>query len=466
MRRSRCLVVLFALVLLLQSVSAVPELSVEKIPKVDVVVAELDNEAVFDLVITNNGTIELFRIYSLVGVAIQPQDFFELPNGITTMEIRARPFTSIRDKFRGLFLFDYQIKGMRSGIFEDQMLIRIVELKDVIEIVGSDVEVGDSEVEILVRNKERTQLDNLSVRFKSIFFDFEQAVSLGPEEEISFSVPIAQNISNLKHGPYVITADVKAGDFETRVEGVIRYVESSGTAVQKTTTGFLIRKITVEKINEGNTITRTTIEASRNIITRLFTVHSLEPTITTRAGLIIDYSWEKDVEPGESFYVTTTTNYTFPVVLLLLIILIGFMSREYTRTGVSVKKRVSYVKTKGGEFALKINLRVKAKKAAENIELIDRIPIMTKLFEKFGKKPDRIDEKTRRISWDIGKLNAGEERIFSYIIYSKLRVVGRFELPAATASYITDNRKEVAESNRVYFISETTSTEDGEKDLL
>jgi hypothetical protein len=62
-------------------------------------------------------------------------------------------------------------------------------------------------------------------------------------------------------------------------------------------------------------------------------------------------------------------------------------------------------------------LRIKSRKNLSGIEISDSIPRMTKLFNKFGRKPDRIDENTRKVFWDIAKLNPGEERVFSYIIY-------------------------------------------------
>ena len=456
--------VYFVLVfIVLLGVASAADIAVEKIPKADVVVTELDNSAVFDFVITNNGSLDMVQIYSLSGVGIEPVGLFELSSGESIIEVKVRPYRTVREKIEGLFLFDYEIKGRTSGVFKDQALIKIVDLKDVIEIRGENINVGADEVEITIRNKEKTILESLDMGISSVFFYFEESISLGPLESASFIVPInTDKVKNLKYGPYVITADVNTSSGKTRVQGFVNYVESSDTSVERSVSGFLIKKTTIGKTNEGNTITRADIETSKNIVTRLFTVHSVEPTITSRAGLAINYRWEKDIGPGESFNVTTTTNYTFPVILLALIILIGVMSGAYTRTGVDVSKRVNYVRTKGGEFALKINLRVKAKKKAENIEIVDKIPAMAKLFEKFGRKPDRIDAKTRRIFWNIDKMSAGEERVFSYIMYSKLRVVGRFELPSATASYITGNKKEVAESNRVYFVSETTSTEDEE----
>ena len=121
-----------------------------------------------------------------------------------------------------------------------------------------------------------------------------------------------------------------------------------------------------------------------------------------------------------------------------------------------MNKKVCLVKTKGGEFALKVSINVKARKHIDNIQVVDRLPMMTKLYEKFGRHPDRIDEASKRLFWNIPRLNKSEERIFSYIIYSKVRAIGRFELPPAMAIFEKDGEQHEVLSNRAFFVSETS----------
>ena len=72
-----------------------------------------------------------------------------------------------------------------------------------------------------------------------------------------------------------------------------------------------------------------------------------------------------------------------------------------------IRKKVSFVKSKGGEFALKVTLNLHARKYIEKIRLIDRLPPLVKLYEKFGiEKPIRTDEKNKRIEWAFEKLEA------------------------------------------------------------
>ena len=186
----------------------------------------------------------------------------------------------------------------------------------------------------------------------------------------------------------------------------------------------------------------------------------MQPISTERSGISIKYHWEKEIKPGEALVVTGTTNYTFPFILLILIIIVGVSAKLYYSNSVSLTKRVSFVKTRGGEFAVKVVLYVKTKKHIENLQVIDRLPGSTQLYEKFGMKPDRIDHATRRLIWNVHRLNAGEERVFSYIIYSKLKIVGKFELPSATAIFESEGKSNEVFSNKTYFMNETVKQED------
>ena len=77
--------------------------------------------------------------------------------------------------------------------------------------------------------------------------------------------------------------------------------------------------------------------------------------------------------------------------------------------------------------------------------------------------PTRFDEKNRRIEWNFEKLEAGESRVLSYIIYSKIGVLGKFALPSATAIYEREGKIKESESNRAFFVAEqrTRDVEEG-----
>ena len=149
------------------------------------------------------------------------------------------------------------------------------------------------------------------------------------------------------------------------------------------------------------------------------------------------------------------TNWVIPLFLVLFVVVIVALTRYYSSTDLTLRKRVSFVKAKGGEFALKVSIIVNAKKHVERVNIIDRLPSLVKIYERFGgEKPTRINEKTRRIEWDLDKLDEGETRVLSYIIYSKIGVIGKFALPEATAIHEQEGKIHESSSNKAFFIAE------------
>ena len=441
-------------------VSAVPNLEIEKVSMGDVVVAELDNPAIFNFIINNKGAADSFEIYSLVGVSMAPKGMFDLSSGKNEITVSAYPSKELRRR-EGLLSFQYEIKGQNSGIFKDKLTINIVPLKNVVSIKPGNIKPGDENAEINVTNMQNTNIENMKISFKSVFYEFSEVVSLSPFESKSFEVKLdVEKIGKLVAGPYVVSSEVSLQDVKTKIESVVNYLEKEGLSIKDEKSGFIIRKRTIEKKNEGNVNSVAKIEMKKDILTRLLTTYSVSPSDSNRQGVFVSYVWEKSLAPGESFSVTSTSNFTFPFILVILVVLIIFLIVVYSRKTLALKKRVSFVKTKGGELALKVTIHLRAKGSVENVNVVDRVPHMTKLYEGFGRKPDRVDEKARTLHWNVGNLRSGEERIFSYIIYSKLRVVGKLELPVASASYQKDGERKLETSNKTYFLSDVTTSRD------
>ena len=98
---------------------------------------------------------------------------------------------------------------------------------------------------------------------------------------------------------------------------------------------------------------------------------------------------------------------------------------------------------------------IKAKRFIEKIKITDKLPQLVELYDKFGTiTPDVIDMKHKKLEWSLNSLNSGESRVFSYIIYSKIGVVGKFELPNASAVYEKDGKIKQITSNKSFYVNE------------
>jgi len=149
------------------------------------------------------------------------------------------------------------------------------------------------------------------------------------------------------------------------------------------------------------------------------------------------------------------TNWLLPLFIVLFVAAIIFLVVQFTKKTLSLDKKVTFLRAKGGEFALKVTVVVTARKFAERITIIDRIPYLSKIYEKFGtEKPVKVDEKNRRIEWHFDKLMPGETRVLNYVIYSKVGVLGRFALPTTRAVYQREGKVHEAESNQAFLVTE------------
>ena len=438
------------------------DLKVEQTESDYLIIKELDNSATFTLDIINKEDIgDNFKIYSLVGASIIPKETFYINSGAKKeLEIEVTPHKKTKKDTNGYYSLDYQIKAEQTGYFSGRLALKIIELKNALSFEINNIRVGDKEAEIIINNLEEFEFEEIQITLKSDFFETTKISTINSESRIELTVPInLDKIKTLEASEYDVEIVMEFKDVKTKTTTTLNYLEKGDVSVTKESSGFIVKRNSISKTNEGNIAVTVEINSKKNVLSRLFTTYSENPYASERKGLFVEYSWEKELLPTETYSINSTTNYTLPFIFLLIIGIVFFVTKFLIRKDLSIRKRVSFVKTKGGEFALKVKLKAKANNSIENIEIHDRIPQMTKLYEKFGAKPDKIDKGKRKISWNIKRLNASEERVFTYIIYSKINVLGRFELPSASAKYEKNGKHEQVFSNKTYFAAESSEHE-------
>lgn len=425
----------------------------------DVIIKEFNQPAHFVL---NLGQVPEgdYQLYTLTDVSLFPKDSFYLNSGSNNLDVYVYQTSQLN--VAGYYTFTYGLKKFGGETSEDTMMVKLVSLKDAVEISSDTIDPNSNEIKFYVENREKAQLSNITAHFTSVFFDVNKNFDLSPLGKAEFSVTIdAEKIKTIKAGVYVVKGEFQTDKGVKTVEGKIYLGEKKDIRTEEDKTGFLIYTDTVTKTNTGNVPQDVSIIVKKNIITRLFTSFNTVPDAVTRNGLVISYMWNKALDPADTITIKTKTNYLFPLIIILFALVIIFVFKRYMETKLEVKKSVSTVKAKGGEFALRVSIRVKAKRNVENVSLVDRIPSLVKIYESFGLvKPSKVDAANRRIHWDLGSMQSGEERIVSYIIYSKIGVVGKFSLPPSLAVFEQDGKIHEIESNSVFFLAEQVSRDD------
>lgn len=454
------LVFVVALLLVFPFVSAA--VTIEKNTNVPVIIADSDDMAPFTLRITNNGATDDFEIYSLTGVSILPRDKFRIVSGETReIMIYANPNSKIRNTIRGHLLAEYEVYSYSGGRTKDQLLFKIVDLKDVFDIRPVAILPDDEIIPIVIQNKENASFSDVKFSVDAGFVEGEKTISFEPYSSATIALPIDSNkIRSYEAGTYSADVSIEFNGTRDKTTASIKYLEKSGLSVSETSSGFIIRKRVSEKTNEGNVPVSAIIVQERNLLSRLLTTFTVEPANVSRERFTVSYTWNKVLAPAETLSVSSTTNYTIPFSILVIILAALILVKVYSMTNVVLSKRVSLVRTRGGEFALKVKLSVRARSGVENVAITDHVPHAMKLHDNFAVRPNVLDDKTRRIVWNLPRMHAGEERVFSYIIYSKMGVVGSYTLPLAHVTYIKNGKHHTLYSNKTSFAAESSENED------
>lgn len=447
--------ILLLFILLTLPLTLAINLEVEKQSSGEVMIAELDHPVVFDLKIKNLGQSDNFEFYNLLGFEMFPIGTTPIGQGKTKdIELKISPIGEFTQ--RGTYTFNYFIKSQDSSEIMQELTFKIVDLKDAFEIGAGVIDPESNSIKIYLHNKVNYNFEEIKVKFDSAFFDFEETIDLGPNKRKDFTVQLnKEDFKKLTAGFYTLSAEILVEDSKATLEEVIKFTESNVLTTTRKDYGLVINTKIITKTNEGNVVEKSETVIQKNILSRLFTSFSPEPDVIERYDSKVFYTWSSEINPGESLEITVKTNWLFPLITIFFILAIIIITKFYSGTDLVLNKKVSFVRAKGGEFALKISIVARARKYIERVSIVDRLPALTKVYERFGgDKPTRVDEKNKRIEWVFEKLEEKEVRILSYILYSKIGVVGKFALPSSTAIYEKNGKIKESESNKAYFVAE------------
>jgi len=443
----------FSLVLFLGFASATLEIKDEAVSSM--AIPELNLPAIFNLEIKNLGQSDNFNIYTFVSMTLEPNETFHLASG-ETKKLTLKVYSNLLPKISPEYLsFEYRIKGEKTPVQIDELAISIVYLKDAFNFYIDEINPESEKAIVHFENKGGHNFEKVTLSLSSVFFDEKFEFPLNAYESKKIEVPLNEKRKELLAGPYIVNAEITVKNVAASTSTIMNFVEKPGIKTTEASSGFFLRRYEIEKRNEGNTKTEVSVVITKNLFSTLFTRFSVAPYKREISGFKIKNFFRKELSPNESLKVVAITNWWILLGIIVAVAIIYYLIDKYVREKLVLKKKVSFVRTKGGEFALKVSIIVKARDFVEKIRLLDRLPPMVKVFERFGvAAPDRIDEKNRRLEWDISALSKGEERILSYIIYSKIGIVGKFELPPAEAIYEYKGKIKEARSNKAFFVNE------------
>ncbi len=207
---------------------------------------------------------------------------------------------------------------------------------------------------------------------------------------------------------------------------------------------ILVFTRTLSVRNSGNFETEVELADTLPSYISPITTVTQEPDSTTETEDGTRYTWNFNLEPGDSASVRYTINYWIPL-SVLTVLLGGIVVIKRTR------KDVEFTKTaKETDDGVKIHLELKNKSSRplQRVEVEDFIPSIASLKEDFpmAKPVIRKTSNGTRLNWEIDELEAGDQRVFEYSIKPLLEVEGGVTLPEAEIK--ADDQK-ISETSKV-----------------
>jgi hypothetical protein len=418
-------------------------------------ITKITEAATFELVLTHDSaTDEKFELYSPDvewDVTTTPARPITVPHGqATTVLIHVRPLYVTT----GFYAVTLTIRHVASGQLERKTIIVGVESKNYVPgqyvpalrlktNVLSQVDPREPVViTVDLSNGNPRNLQNITFKIHSNLLNAEIVEDLPGLERKQLVIPIRLPATTPpQHDVLRVTGLVQDGD--TVIPFDAEPVEYDAAAEKSS---FLKTDTIYTLTNTGNNRKSTEFALKSNPIAGWFTSSEPQSHTITRADGTYD-AWDITLNVGEQTTIRVTTNYR---PLLIIILIFGFAVGCYYvfRSPLVVRKSAVVIAAKeGGMSELKVLIEVsnRSARAIKQLKIIDKVPHIAEVASEFDvgtMRPTSVKQlpnKGTLITWHIDELDAGEERVITYKIRSKLSILGQMRLPIAMTHFETSH---------------------------
>ena len=317
----------------------------------------------------------------------------------------------------------------------------------------------EATIEIDFLNRNKLDIKNLTIVVTSMHFSTVKETTLGPLEKKTERISVKYDpLMQPTKDTITVTVFANGVDFKPTAKDIeIIGYSNLKENVQKDDS-FLKYTRSITYTNEGNVANKKKLIVSTSVLEQLFSSTTPDAVKVVENG-VREYVWEITVHPQGSVTITMVTNYRY-IVLIILILILLIVSYYVFRSPMLITKESRIVrasKNDEGISHLKVLIHIKNRtnKLIEHVKVIDRVPHIAELEKEYvvgTLHPDKVvnhELKGTLVKWELPVVEPYEERIISYNIKSKLKILGTLTLPAATLKYKNNKGNEVKiSSNR------------------
>jgi len=299
-------------------------------------------------------------------------------------------------------------------------------------------------LDVFVENTFPRNISGINVIVDSAVFKKETTLDLGPLESAKMSFIVRMNprqeplADRMKVSFYVdneLVKDIKQNFHIIGYSDIIRTKDDFKK-------GFLSGQTNWTYFNDGNKKMTDTILYPASFFKRIFTSSAPKYYVVSKPdGSYI--AWDVELEPEASTEINIKQNYIALFIVLIALIVLGFFYYIF-RSPLVLDKEIKLLEIKDGAISeLKVLIHAKNRSGHKltDIKIGDRVPGVVGVEKEFDIgtiQPIKMiaDEKgATLLRWEIPEIEPYEERIISYKVKARLKVLGNFSLPPALAKF-------------------------------
>ena len=299
-------------------------------------------------------------------------------------------------------------------------------------------------IKVFMKNNNLRDIESIDIHLKGDLFETSEVTPLEPlstyRNEFTFDLNPVQ-----KPGQYgidvIITSEDKTIANEHHVFKVTGYSRiSSDREVLSSEWLKTVQKITIT--NYGNQERSSATKYEVGFFERIFSTTEPQAQIIKEEGMT-KYFWDVNLAAQETGEIYITTNY-MPLAIGILVIILLVIAYFIFRSPIVLLKETMQIKDiaeGNNEMKVRIYVKNRSSKQVNNLKVIDRVPRIAEMITHahLGTlQPSKITKSEKRgtiVRWEIESLEPFEERIISYKIRSKLKIVGSMSLPEARVKF-------------------------------
>lgn len=300
---------------------------------------------------------------------------------------------------------------------------------------------------------------NITKDGQTIYTDRKEVEAIEPQSTrtIEFSYQFNQYAPNGTYEIYVTLRNeenekvYEKGPIVVKVNGIVK-LPSSYTE-KEVHYGVLTSEVVIKVKNEGNIPSGPfLVTETLPSIARSFFIAETPITSENVTDGVVTYIWRiENLNPGETVVIKYKI-FVFHFWLILVCVGLLFIYIFHVTFSLSIKKSTLYKGPIQREKTIKvvINVKNKTNKTLRNVKVIDFVPALLKVLNKFDTLVPKVKKMKDgyELEWRIYSLKPKEERVLTYYVKPIVDIVGEIKLPEVRIEYKEKNKKKVIKSKK------------------